>query len=1296
MRIKEDSALQLLKEYCEAQLVRLDAVYADSLLSRELLCNGSGNTRQAGYVQVRHYIDRFTVRAKTPYQISFSEEASDDLGQGFATAGVKLFINGNGVFAQCRIFIVVKTEESVQKICAMHLSEVPALAQNEPTHTMYLQESGAHSKIMRDFWTQSTSGGAFGAYLDEQLSLRYVNEQLAQFLGFSSGEELRSAYAYSGRQLIFADDWEYVYREINHQLETAQYFKIIFRLCHKNGDFVWVEGKGECGRDLDGQRVIMCMCTDVTELVLARQSLKRNALEMENIINVLSGGVAVYKLTDPPELMYCTQGVLSITGLSHTQYREIMQKDPSYHIFPNDVVRVQAAVRKGIQKDEIINISFRSRHINGDLIWVHMQARKTGQIDGYPLLHAVLYTDSEDAELYRGIVNESQTGALVCDIHTHEMLYANETAKSFAADKTGEYMGKPCYQYMMGATDVCECCQIPVHAQGCETPEQWYREREQCHYLIQGQVLRWNGREVYVEYVTDVTDIKRAEMALKESEEKYTLCVEGSEINVWEYDMQTHTIYQTRKSQAVHGLDMEIHNVPWSLVDSGNIHSSSREAYLEMYEKMQAGAKRVAGDFWVERPDGSGYWCERVSYMVVFDQNGNPVKAYGAGRDVTGLLQAQRKYEEELLYTTTLSTGVVSICRLNLSKKLVESFQLFREELPMDYCESIHPYNDKEAILVSGAVVTQEQERMLSPEGLLRAFRSGETTVCTEYSARARDGLNVYLQADVELLLRPDTEDIIAFFYTRDITKETLMANMVNKLISLNYEQVSCIDAGLDVLIIYRNQSGEIELQRYGKRYSAEIQRYIEDYVLPQDREYVYQATHLAVILETLQTKPTHTLEFSALDKNGDIRIMQMLYSYLDEENNYLLMARLDITNLAQREKRHTLALKQALRAAEDASEAKSDFLARMSHEMRTPMNAIMGIAALAKKDVGNTAAVEEYLSQIDVSSQYLLGLINDVLDMSKIEGGSFKLYPASYDVTELENTIRTIIQPLCDAKNIHFDLDLGQMNAPVMVDKMRYNQIFLNILSNAVKFTPTGGEVSCRVKNIVHKKDGVSFDVFIQDNGIGMSKRFQQHMFEPFSQEHNELSSEYHGTGLGLSISKSIIDKMNGTVKVNSAPGAGTEFSIHLEVPYAVEENKSEDAVTQVDLQRLRGKRILLVEDHPLNIMVATKLLSAQGCLVTAAENGQIGVDTFAKEPVHHFDAILMDIRMPVLDGLAATDAIRKLPRADARDVPIIAMTANAYEEDVKKSKDAGMNAHLAKPIEPALLYRTLLQYLD
>ena len=389
------------------------------------------------------------------------------------------------------------------------------------------------------------------------------------------------------------------------------------------------------------------------------------------------------------------------------------------------------------------------------------------------------------------------------------------------------------------------------------------------------------------------------------------------------------------------------------------------------------------------------------------------------------------------------------------------------------------------------------------------------------------------------------------------------------------------------------------------------------------------------------------------------------------------------------------IALQLAVQRETKANLAKREFLFNMSHDIRTPMNAIIGFTALAQTHIDDRGQVEDYLKKISVSSQHLLSLINDVLDMSRIESGKVTLEAKPVHLPELVHELRDIIQAVVSKKDLSLTLDtVGVENEDIIADPLRLEQILINVLANAVKFTPDGGQIGLWIVQKDTAPAGYAdFEFHIKDNGIGMSEEFQKHIFEQFARERTSTVSKIQGTGLGMAITKSLVDMMGGRITVKSGQGKGSEFTISLRFP--IGEAKTGQTPPAAKASAFTGKKLLVVEDNELNLEIASTLLKEAGFEVDTAENGKIAVEKVEAASADRYDLILMDIQMPEMDGYEATRRIRALPDAKKAALPIVAMTANAFEDDRKNALHAGMNGHIAKPLDIQKLFQVLSELL-
>ena len=430
------------------------------------------------------------------------------------------------------------------------------------------------------------------------------------------------------------------------------------------------------------------------------------------------------------------------------------------------------------------------------------------------------------------------------------------------------------------------------------------------------------------------------------------------------------------------------------------------------------------------------------------------------------------------------------------------------------------------------------------------------------------------------------------------------------------------------------------------------------------------------------------TYNFIVVSRNAEGRVTEFI------------IARQDITGLQKKEEEIRRILERARDEAEKGNRAKSNFLSSMSHDIRTPMNAIIGYTNIALDKIDDKEMVRDSLTKIVASSHYLLSLINDVLDMSKIESGKIHLNENKCDLKKIFERIADLTRSQAGKKSLAISFDTDEVRHPyVIADELRLEQVLINIAGNAVKYTPKGGSIFIKATETEEYPEGKSrYSFSVRDTGIGMSEDFLPHIFESFSRETNSTINKIQGTGLGMAITSRLVKLMGGEISVSSKLGEGSEFVVeltfpHWESPAGSELSDSEEEA--VDKAALAGRKILLVEDNDINAEIATLVLSEYGLVVDRASNGQKGVDRIVEKGGGYYDVVLMDIQMPVLNGYEATKKIRGLDTEYAKRLPIIAMSANAYEEDVRESLASGMNGHIAKPFDPqelaAELYRRI-----
>lgn len=585
-------------------------------------------------------------------------------------------------------------------------------------------------------------------------------------------------------------------------------------------------------------------------------------------------------------------------------------------------------------------------------------------------------------------------------------------------------------------------------------------------------------------------------------------------------------------------------------------------------------------------------------------------------------------------------------------------------------------------------------------ELLLKQFEEGIESISIEYPVVHKDGDRHWRLGTLSMMKNPNTGDVEAVTYSTDIDQQKYDEFVMNELMHDHFDYIALIHP-YDKSFELRSRGDQIRFAKIGERMSYEEaqQRVRATFTDENEAKRFDEAVGYKEMIRDLSRAGFRSTTY-LITRNGQVECSNIHYSWLEYPGGDILMIRSNMTDAYRKEQLRLRELEEARDKANAANLAKSEFLSRMSHDIRTPLNGIIGMSYLVSEQ-NNPPKTVDCLKKIDTSSKFLLSLINDVLDMSKAESNKITFHLEPYSFLELDNYIDSLIRPLCQAKDQKLIIDASREDDELspLADKLRINQILFNLLSNAVKYTPEGGTIhyQASAKRLGNNKLSVSY--LVQDNGIGMSQDFQKNLFQPFMQE-DRVSPELHGTGLGLSIVKKFVDAMGGQIQVQSEIGKGTSFIVSL-VFDALPTQKSPAKTPSMLPEKhhetsFQNKRFLLCEDNTLNQEIVKALLSEKGASVEVCANGAIGLQTFKESPEGYYDVILMDVHMPVMEGYEATKRIRDLERKDAKSVPIIAMTADAFTEDIQKAHDAGMNGHIAKPIDPRQLYTTLSSLLN
>ncbi len=475
---------------------------------------------------------------------------------------------------------------------------------------------------------------------------------------------------------------------------------------------------------------------------------------------------------------------------------------------------------------------------------------------------------------------------------------------------------------------------------------------------------------------------------------------------------------------------------------------------------------------------------------------------------------------------------------------------------------------------------------------------------------------------------------------------------------------------------------------------------YINNFVAPSDRERLEKELTLENIIANTTSKKVFGVVFKRVvgDKECYYRI-EFAQVQLPNGKTGIVAGFKDVDEDVRKEQEIQQVLRDAIDTANATSKAKSDFLSSMSHDIRTPMNGIIGMTAIATAHLDDRERVEDCLKKISEASSHLLSLINEVLDMNKIESGKVELNEENFNLSELVDTLLAMTKAQLESHHHTLKLDVADVvHENVIGDSHRIQQVFVNLMSNAIKYTPDGGTISLTVAERPTNAHGVAcYEFVFEDNGIGMTEDFQKHLFEPFTRANDKKTAAIQGTGLGMTITQSLVRMMGGDIQVKSRPGEGSRFAVTIYLKFLDVQNAEahkEDPLKNLEDLKFEGKRILLVEDHPVNAEIAKNVLQMTGLEIEWVMDGAAAVERMADSSEGEFDLVFMDIQMPNMDGYQATAAIRAMTTY-ARRIPIVAMTANAFADDIRKAKEVGMNDHISKPLDFKELAKILQKWI-
>lgn len=1251
----------------------------------------------------------------------------------------------------------------------------------------------------------------------------YFSDGVPELTGYTV-EEYRELIMHEAAKLTCPEDTAMVAGRLRKVIGTQTADDFEFREIHRDGHIVWVRVMARRIGEDNGAPLLHCVFHNITDL-------KEAQMEKDYLINSIPGGIASYRIIGRRFIpAFYTDGVIALSGYTREEHEKLVAEDALDIIYEGDRERVATAAHAAVISGEVLDVFYRMRHKNGNLVWIHLNGRRMGPLSESSKFYAVFTGMSEESHIYRNIANGTADGIYVIDKKNFDLLYANESKALFLNGSNS--LGQKCYKALHGKDAPCEFCTLKKYKSD-GTEHEINITGSDRFFNSRSVEADWNGLPSYIQYIRDTTEEVLVRREKERLEQYFQTVVKnlpgGVAVVRCEKDGRMIPEYMSDGFAAMTGMSLE---EAWQIYNRNameGVHPEDRDGVNEqMKAYVESGNSHCEIVYRLKKGSGGYAWVKNTLSMI--QNEGGESRVYAVYQDMTRELEEQRRirrqYKELILrHYSTPDPNALIMGHCNITQNQILDIIDYTDS---DLLKTFGSVREEFFQGISGLVVDERERRAFRRTFLnaptLAAYKRKDTELIQKCFVKLpKETYGRYVQFKVNLVETPDSGDITGVLTVTDITDQTISDQILHQLSVTGYEFIIDLDLHKDTYTILAGNKNLSDMPETGS-HSMWVKYMLENRVVPKDSKRYAEALNPEEIRRRLRDKASYTFSYATKDEDGDIRTKNVTISAIDlrlgracvvrtditeslrEQQGLLNMiaytfelaglidvgsgqltmytretvlknlspyrsgdyngsiekfagfygtgesiafvkeqfhmdtllrrleekpggydfvvpyhtedgllykqinvlwgdvnhrticlVRADVTEMLAAERETKKTLENALALAKEANRAKSDFLSAMSHDIRTPMNAIIGMTALAGAHLDERERIKDCLGKISVSSRHLLSLINDILDMSKIEQSKISLNCARISLPDLTEQLSAIIQPQAEEAGLRLNIRTeGVSHINFYGDRLRINQILINILSNAIKFTPAGGAVEFLIEELPleRRESGIHYRFTVSDTGVGIRQEFLDHIFEPFTRNQNAYRVE--GTGLGLSITKGLVDLMDGKISVESQIGKGSTFVIELEFAAADGEDsldgKSKPEFSESEKKELfNGRCFLVAEDNSINAEILCELLGMQGAKTVVAADGAQAVQTFRTARPGVFDAVLMDVQMPEMDGYEATRAIRRLPRADAEEIPIIAMTANAFAEDVQAALEAGMNAHVAKPIDLEVLWETL-----
>jgi len=1025
------------------------------------------------------------------------------------------------------------------------------------------------------------------------------------------------------------------------------------------------------------------------------------------------GGIFIYSAEEDDQFSYISDNMLRMLGYTKNEFEKKFDNRFSLMVYEEDRQRVLKEIDDQIANGEYDTCEYRIECKDGRLLWVHDEGHIVGEENGRKVFYVVIVenmhdvADREQLGKIRTIIDNIPAGIVVYRARggRQDFVAANPAACRILETTTDAFVNDEQSIFLKR-----------IHADNVEEVREFMMSTlpDKAEAMIAFRYLSAVGRYKWIRMhvsskklggsehmifaaLTDITEKRIIDEALYRTGNMQ----DTDDYSRYEYNFGERTLKFYGGIPEQTGLPEVLTDAPETMLPY--LKEYCHEQWLKMFRDISGGKELTSGEFAIVGNESAAVNFYIIVMVPLKDKDGNVESAMGVVKNIAGRKQEQQRYRESL--RALLAANPKSLCTFHLNitnNTCTEGFGTSPYIINTLQADTVDDLVENVEAMILDDKYRKKFREHFSRKELIRRFESGEMQSSARYRRRMEDGSFGWVRTTVNMLNDPQTHELEAVMYSESINDKMIDEEIIQHITDIEYDFVAILKVderkfrfrylGKVISEIYNYAYVKItDEQDYGKILDYAVDTWVDQ----EDSARFIAEAEIETMIRNLEDSDYHAVMVKGRHPDGMECWKQIRYHWLDDYRQLILIEQMDVSEMIKRQQQELeerLSLEQKLRLEADrANESKSDFLSNVSHDMRTPLNAILGYNRLALQEK-DPEVVHDYLNKIQRAGDTLLDLINDTLDLQKIETGTTTLKPVIVSCSEVIKGIVTAVKPMMDKKNISFTLDNSRaVMANISVDKIRLEEIFINLLSNAAKYTPEGGAVTLVVECLKLEPDCVHDRLTVRDTGIGMSQDFQTKLFEPFSQERTEKTAGIEGSGLGLTIAKRLVDMMGGSISLKSELGRGSEFTILLDFERV--ENEIQVTDEGVSYTSLAGKRVLLCEDNAMNREIATAILKMKDICVTEAVNGREGTDMFLASEPGWYDAILMDIRMPVMNGYDAAAEIRNSDHPDAERVPIIALTADAYADDAEKARHAGMDGHLTKPLDPDLLYEALLK---